>query len=104
MNLQKLQEKLLAAARSNPPGDHVPFAFEKRIMAHLSKPVVDFWSVWGRSLWRAAATCVVATVLLGGWSVQTTPSEKPDLGQAFENTVFAALDEQSAINSYEETW
>ena len=104
MNLQKLQQKLLAAARLNPPSDHVPFAFEKRIMAHLPKQIADVWSVWGRYLWRAAAACVLVSALLGGWSVQTVPGEKTDLGQAFENTVLAALDEHPAINSYEETW
>ena len=104
MNLQKLQQKLLAAARSNPPSDHVPYAFEKRIMAHLSKPVMDVWSAWGRSLWRAAAACAVVSALLGGWTVQTSPTEKMDLGQAFENTVFAALDERPVTVSYEETW
>lgn len=104
MNLQKLQEKLLAAARLTPSNEHVPYAFEKRIMAHLSRPILDVWSLWGRSLWRAATACVIAMALLGGWSFQTTMSEKTDLGQDFENTVFAALDEHPAMNSYEETW
>ncbi|MEO6036238.1 MAG: hypothetical protein ABIQ35_13360 [Verrucomicrobiota bacterium] len=104
MNLQKLQEKLLAAARLNAPSEQVPFAFEKRIMAHLTRPLADAWSFWGRSLWRAAAACVVAMALLGGWSFRATPNEKIDLGQDFENTVFAALDEHPSLNSYEETW
>lgn len=104
MKLQELQTKLLAVARKNPPGDHVPFAFEKRIMAHLAKPIADVWSLWGRALWRAAAACVVAMALLGGWSFQTGLNEKADLAQDFENTVFAALDEHPGINSYEETW
>ena len=104
MNLQQLQAKLMVAARKNPPNDHVPFAFEKRIMAHLAKPVADVWSLWGRALWRAAAACVVAMALLGGWSFETGLNEKTDLAQDFENTVFAALDEHPGINSYEETW
>ena len=33
MNLVELQKKLLAAARTDVPGDQVPYAFEKRIMA-----------------------------------------------------------------------
>ena len=104
MNPQKLQTKLLAAARNNPPSDHVPFAFEKRIMAHLAKPIYDVWSLWGRALWRAAAACVFAMALLGGWSFQTASNERTDLSQDFENTIFAALDEHPAINSNEETW
>jgi hypothetical protein len=99
MNSEKLQTKLLAVARQNTPGDHVPFAFEKRIMACLRKPLADAWSLWGRALWRAAAACVVAVALLGGWSLQTE-NEASDLSQDFEETVLAALDEQVG----EETW
>ena len=104
MNLQELQSKLLAAARKNIPSDQVPYAFEKRIMANLTKPVADLWDLWGRALWRAAAACVIAMALLGGWSVQTTSTEKPDLSQEFENTVYAALDEQPVLAINEDTW
>ncbi len=31
MNVDELRRKLIAAARANPPSDHVPYAFEKRI-------------------------------------------------------------------------
>ena len=104
MNLQKLQLKLLAAARQNPPNDRVPFAFEKRIMAHLAQPVIDVWTAWGSALWRAAAACVIAMALLGGWSYQTASNEKTDLSQDFEATLFAALDEHPAISIDEEIW
>ena len=36
MNLAELQRKLIAAARANAPGDGVPYAFEKRVMALLA--------------------------------------------------------------------
>src|SRR6187455_1322940 len=104
MNLQQLQAKLMSAARNNPPSDHVPFAFEKRIMARLAKPVVDAWALWGKALWRAAAACVVAVAMLGGWSLQTESSEGPDLSEEFEETVFAALDEQPVISIGEDNW
>lgn len=104
MNLEKLPTKLFAVARRNPPGDHVPYAFEKRIMARLAKPMMDVWSWWGRALWRAAAACVLAMALLGGWSWQTTSADNTDLSQEFEKTVFAALDEHPASNGYEDTW
>lgn len=103
MNLEKLQDKLLAAARLNPPSDRVPYAFEKSIMARLSKPMVDAWALWGQALWRGAAACMVAVVLLGGWSFQNE-SDQTDLSQDFEETVFAALDEQPAITLGEESW
>lgn len=102
MNLQKLQEKLWAVARQNVPSDKVPYAFEKRIMARLAMPIVDIWTLWSRALWRAAAASVLAMALLGGWSLQTVSSEKTDLSQDFENTVFAALDDHSILSIGEE--
>ena len=35
MNINLLQEKLIRAARHHPPSEHVPYAFEQRIMARL---------------------------------------------------------------------
>src|ERR1035441_10170892 len=69
MNVTQLERKLIAAARANPPSDRVPYAFEKRIMAHLAaQPVVDDWALWARALLRAAAPCVVAkSVHDAGW-------------------------------------
>src|ERR1039458_1755153 len=47
MNVTQLERKLIAAARANPPTDRVPYAFEKRIIAHLAaQPVVDAWALW----------------------------------------------------------
>jgi hypothetical protein len=69
MKLDDLQKKLLAAARANPPGDTVPYAFEKRISALLkSRPVEDPLSLWARALWRAVAPCAAIMLLLGVWS------------------------------------
>ena len=39
MNLAELQKKLIAAARADVPGDQVPYAFEKRVMALLASRV-----------------------------------------------------------------
>ena len=91
MNLSQLQTKLLHVARNNPANDHVPYAFEKRIMARLSQPVADAWSVWGRALWRAALAYVVAVALFGGWAFEKGGAEEAELSQAFENTVMAAV-------------
>jgi len=104
MKLDKLQQKLLAAARSNPPSERVPLAFEKRIMARLAAlPVLDGWALWGRALWRAAAPCVAVMLLLGAWSLfapTTTPSSN-DLSQDLENTLLAAVDQDQSADS---TW
>ncbi len=102
MNLNHLQQKLLAAARAHPPGDAVPYAFEKRILAHLTeRPVTDPVARWVRGLWRAAASCAAISVLLGAWTFLSPAVSSPDdeLSQQFENTVFAAVDQDS-----EGTW
>ena len=95
MNLSRLMEKLVAAARSSPPGDQVPYAFEKRIMARLATlPKTDEWVWWGRALWRGAAACATVALLLSAWSFlpitgQTTANGPADL----EDTVLASVNE-----------
>lgn len=100
MNLAKLQEKLLAAARLDRPTETVPYAFEQRIMARigrLAEESVDLWTLWSRVLWRAAAPCLGLTIVLvglaaftGAW--QGTPVT---LGEGLESTVYAVLTEPS---------
>ena len=100
MNLEHLQAKLLAAARTNPPDDHVPYAFEKRILAHLAtKPATDVAALWARALWRAAVPCVAVTLLLTALSFTLVSSDassnasSDDLSQQFEQTLFASMDQ-----------
>lgn len=102
MNVETLRQKLLAAARSNPPSDKVPLAFEKRIMARLAEsPAFDFTAAWARSLWRAVVPCVALTVLISVWSFvnihnNSSPNTKEgyDFAQHFERTMLAGMDEQ----------
>jgi len=101
MDLEELRQKLLATARGNPPEEHVPYAFERRVMANLSaKPALDFRALWARAMWRAAAPCVGLSLLLGAWSLftanDTTASES--LSQDFEQAMLAVVDQT------EETW
>lgn len=101
MNQAELQHKLIAAARAHPPSDRVPFAFEKRVMAHLkSRGVPDAWALWGRALWQAAAPCIAVAVLLSAW-LWFGPRNSPnaDLAQDFENTVLAVADQDSSVDS-----
>jgi anti-sigma-K factor RskA len=94
MNLDQLQKKLVSVARQNPPSDQVPYAFEKRIMAHLKSATADVWAIWGRGLWRAALACVVAVAALGIWSAQPTTKTDPDnMAEDFETAVFASFDQ-----------
>ena len=96
MNLSKLEEKLLNAARANPPSDQVPYAFEKRITALLaSRQVEDKSLFWSRALWRGAFSCLAVVVVLGVWlHFRPTPpsNETADLSQDFRNTLTAQND------------
>lgn len=102
MKLEQLQQKLLAVARTNPPGDRVPYAFEKRILARLKEsPAFDVSALWARALWRAAAPCVALTLLLGVWSFigagDDAASDNEELSQRFEQTLLAAVDETEEV-------
>ena len=100
MNLAELQKKMIAAARANVPGDHVPYAFEKRVTALLASRVApQTLDGWVRGLWRAAVSCVAVALLCGAWSL-CTPAVTPanatsstDLSQDFENTLLASVDQ-----------
>ncbi len=103
MSKTNLEQRLISAARQNPPGDHVPYAFEKRIMACIKdlKPV-DHGLLWARALWRAAAPCVAIMLLLLAWSALSPSGDTTnDLSQDLDNTVLAAVD---ADNSLDSTW
>jgi hypothetical protein len=93
MNLSELYRKLIAAARTIPLDDRVPYTFEKSVMARLAgKVAVDLWDSWGRALSRSAVFCVAAMLLLSaGWFF--LPSTNSDsLSQDVERTLLAAVD------------
>lgn len=103
MYLIKLQQKLTAAARAHAPSDHVPYAFEKRIIARLAaQPLPDNLALWAQALWRAAVPCLAIVMLVGATSflvLQDTAtteagiSQTTDLTQDFENTLLAVVDQ-----------
>jgi len=96
MNLAELQKKLIAAARTNAPGDGVPYAFEKRVMALLaSRAVTDDLALWVRGLWRAAVSCVGIALLVSAWALfnPASSANTEDLSQNFENTLLASVDQ-----------
>lgn len=98
MNIGELQKKLIAAARANPPGDGVPFAFERRVTALLAARTADENLVlWVRGLWRAAASCIAIALLIGTWTLfsPATSASTVDLSQNFENTLLAAVDQSA---------
>ena len=94
MNLIELQKKLITAARANAPDDHVPYAFEKRVMALLvSRVASDNMALWVSGLWRAAVSCVAISLLLGAWTFFNPATTSSDLSQNFENTLLASVDQ-----------
>lgn len=102
MKLSELEKKLIAAARTNPPDDRVPYAFEKRITALLAaQPVLDRWALWSRALWRGAAVCLAVMFLLGAGLLflPKNSSSSGDLSQEFENTMLASA-HQDANNNW----
>ncbi len=105
MKIMELQKKLMGVARANPPGDAVPYAFEKRIMARIpthsaSPAAMDAWTFWSRSLWRAAAPCVAIMLGLGLWVFFTAErnGSSETLAADLESTVLAPL------NTFGESW
>ena len=93
MDLPKLQKKLLAAARAHPPGEQVPYAFEKRIRARLADCLpIDPWRAWARGLTRAAAFCVVLSLFLSCIAVIGPESGADNLAQDLDQALFAAVD------------
>jgi hypothetical protein len=99
-NWQSLQRKLIAAARANPPSDHVPYAFEKRVMAQLAaRSAIEPLGLWVRGLWQAAVSCMIVALLLGAWAFfNPSASSKPDdLSQNFESTLLASVDQSDQV-------
>jgi hypothetical protein len=94
MSADELVKRLFLVARGLPPSDHVPYAFEKRIMARLaSQPVLDAWAIWSRLLWRAAAPCVGVMLVISVWTVVSNHSGNASetLAADFEQTVWGPL-------------
>lgn len=102
MNINLLHEKLIRAARSNPPSDHVPYAFEKRVLALIrTEPIIDTLAVWTRALWRASIPCVAVMLLFTVWAIRTPESTTSpdlvnlsvdaDLGDDLETTLMASV-------------
>jgi hypothetical protein len=95
MDLSELHRKLIAAARTAPPDDRVPYAFEKRIMAHLAgRTALDPWGAWGRALSRAAAGCggVVFLLSIVSSALPAAPADtQVTLSQDVEQTLLASV-------------
>jgi hypothetical protein len=90
MNWAELEKKLITAARMNPPGDRVPFAFEQRVVACLkSSRIIDPLGWWSRALWLGAGACAAIALLTSVWA--SPPDELGDATYSFSHGVEQAL-------------
>ena len=100
MNAEELKRKLIAVARKNVPGDHVPPGFERRIMALISsRPIHDLWAFWAKGLWYAVGPCVAIMLMFSAWAAfgPLHQNQKPsvDFAQQLNNTLLAAVDQDN---------
>ena len=103
MNTKVLQEKLLRVARANPPSDHVPLAFEQRVLAVIrAQAPVDSLAIWVRSLWKAAVPCLAVAMLFFAWSATQSGSltieDSASLDTQLESTLMASVTIDSDLN------
>ena len=60
--------------------DRVPYAFEKRVMAHIKETpqlAVNVWAQWSQSLWRTAIPCFAVMVLVAVWMGSNSTGNQP---------------------------
>ena len=96
MNKDLLIEKLLRAGRETSHSSEVPYAFEKRIMAHVlsskhlgSKPDSQSQSeqsLWALGLWRAAMGSLAIAMVTGGLHLSGGLGSRSDFRSDFEHT------------------
>ena len=96
MNWELLHDKLVRAARQHPPGDHVPLAFEQRVMAGLvpaAFPAVkDDWSAIARALWWAASACSAIALAISVWTYAPDGAGE-NFAEDLEETILASVDD-----------
>ena len=91
--IDKILDEMLAKTREMPADDRVPYAFEKRIMAHIKEApaaAANPWELWGHSLWRAVVPCLAVMVLVAVWMKvpgETTGTTGPNTGAPTVATV-----------------
>ena len=91
--IDAILEEMLAKTREMPADDRVPYAFEKRIMAHIKEApaaAANLWELWGHSLWRAVVPCLAVMVLVAVWIKvpgETTGTTGPNTGAPTVATV-----------------
>jgi anti-sigma-K factor RskA len=91
--IDTILDEMLAKTREMPADDRVPYAFEKRIMAHIKEAPeasANLWELWGHSLWRAVVPCLAVMALVAVWMKapgETTGTTGPNTGAPTVATV-----------------
>ena len=100
MNLNQLEQKLIAAARRQPDDDRVPYAFEQRILARLRavRPS-DVWALWARALWRATMPCLVVALGCAAWALwhENPTTHVDDLAPDLDLALFDTSDKVAEL-------
>jgi len=61
-------------------GDRVPYAFEKRVMAHIKETpqaALNTWAQWSQGLWRAVIPCFAVMILVAFWVNSPSAGNQP---------------------------
>jgi hypothetical protein len=86
-------DQIAKVARTLPADERVPYAFERRVMAYLKEHrPSDLWSLWAGTMWRAAFSCLVISVLTGAALAYADPSRGELFASDLERTVLAPVD------------
>ena len=109
--IDKILEKMLTASRKV-ANDRVPYAFEKRVMAHIKdtpQMTLSMWVQWSQGLWRSVIPCVAIMILVAVWTntrstsnqaTETSPSEliaqSDPAEDQLETVVMLAIDSEDA--------
>ena len=60
--------------------NRVPYAFEKRVMAHIKETpqmALNIWAQWSQPLWRSVIPCFAIMVLVALWVNTDTSNSQP---------------------------
>ena len=60
--------------------DRVPYAFEKRVMAHIKETpqmALSIWAQWSQGLWRSVIPCFAIMILVAVWTNTRSTSNQP---------------------------
>ena len=92
-------EEFVKLARELPRDERVPYAFEKRVMAHIGEIAApDLLSLWTRALWRAVAPCFGIMLIAVAVSFTQTRDSNTDIETELDNAVMMAPDSAFDLN------